>query len=129
MNSSGIIARIRGAVTNFCLLDRVRGGIGDDHRYGGGVVMDHQPATVSSEEEVCGRGLSGVKARIVEYGYILRACDPGEVAFDLYHYVGGIGAHFLPAFEYSHPALTNTRPAGDQVPSRMDTPDPALVRP
>lgn len=91
--------------------------------------MDHQPAPVPTDEEVCGCGLSRVKARVVKYGNILGAGDPGEAAFYLYGYVGGLHAHFLPALEYPHPALAHSRPAGDQIPSRMHTPDPVFVRP
>src|SRR5882724_891945 len=92
-------------------------------------MMDHKPAALSKNEKVGCCCQPGVKARFVEHRYVFSAGHPGKVPIHVNPHVGRGRPQFLTAFKNHLPAFAHAIPSSQQVPSRVHTSYPVVVRP
>ncbi len=91
--------------------------------------MDHQPAPLSKNKKVGCGCQCGVEAGFVEHRNVLRASHPGKLSVHAHPYIGRRGPQLLTTLKDHLPAFPHPIPAGQQIPSRVNTSHPVLVRP
>src|SRR5215471_3675748 len=92
-------------------------------------MMNHQPTALSKNKEIGCSGKRRVKARLVEYGDVLCAGDPGKVLINMDPNIGRSCSQFLTAFKNHFPTVTDAVPTRQQIPSRVYATHPLFVRP